>query len=841
MLRKTLSFISVLLLAATVAGAQNPDDGTARPRSVGVVMSGGGAKGLYHIGVLEALEENGVPIDYVAGTSMGSIIAAMYAAGYSPAQMREIVASGVVKEWVSGRIDPRYTPYYQQIGHNPSFISVRLNLGNSGKRFRVTNLISSTPIEMALTELFAPASAAAGGDFDRLMVPFLCVSSDMNAREPVVMRNGDLCEAVRSSMSIPLVFKPMKVDSMLLYDGGIYDNFPWRPLDVGFRPDLIVGSICTAGNTPPGEDINILDQAFMLAMHDTDYDLPKGRSVTVRRAVDVNMLDFDSAVAVMDAGYEDAMARGNALEYELAMSEKAQDIHSALDRLEALGDYGDAAAQADECRYEIAKTAMNAGELQDALDAFEALGDVQDAPEQAQRCRYLLAQRAVSAGEYDEAIALYEACGAYLDAGEYTLHVEASGPVTVRVQTQTREDAVMNRKITVYKGEADGAVFTAPEGNQSVTFLISADETVDITAIRYEGAVSGELKLKYRLLPEAIAGRIQTLRAEGNVAQRFVYVSDAMKLFKRSPIVGLGMGAFENGIYNVQTYHYETKYVHNHYIQTMVETGLIGLALWLGLLAANAVGLFRLWRGDREEQLTMAPALCALLLFLMIHAAVEVIFSSGYFLPFGFGALAVINLSCGRLVPLRFAGKRARRWIVRAEALGLAAFSVLLLLNLLAARLSRQGSYSAMARAADMDPYEWADHKLTYVYNASAAGELSGDMRETVERYMADLEKLNSNSVPKYLAESYFNLGNVEKGFAMLEKFVDYTPSNPGTWDASFRLVMQYNDNSDAFLQGTARLREKLEGWNRDNLGTISLSSDVSDYLDSMLGQSAAS
>lgn len=271
-------------------------------------MSGGGAKGLYHIGVLEALEENGVPIDYVAGTSMGSIIAAMYAAGYSPAQMREIVASGVVKEWVSGRIDPRYTPYYRQIGHNPSFISVRLNLGNSGKRFRVTNLISSTPIEMALTELFAPASAAAGGDFDRLMVPFLCVSSDMNAREPVVMRNGDLCEAVRSSMSIPLVFKPMKVDSMLLYDGGIYDNFPWRPLDVGFRPDLIVGSICTAGNTPPGEDINILDQAFMLAMHDTDYDLPKGRSVTVRRAVDVNMLDFDSAVAVMDAGYEDAMA-----------------------------------------------------------------------------------------------------------------------------------------------------------------------------------------------------------------------------------------------------------------------------------------------------------------------------------------------------------------------------------------------------------------------------------------------------------------------------------------------------------------------------------------------------
>ena len=115
-------------------------------------------------------------------------------------------------------------------------------------------------------------------------------------------------------------------------------------------------------------------------------------------------------------GYQDAMERGNALEYELAMSEKVQDVHSALDRFEALGDYSDAAAQAEACRYDIAKAMMDAGELEEALNAFEALGDVQDAPEQAQRCRYLLAQQAMNAGEYDEAIALYEACGAYLDA-----------------------------------------------------------------------------------------------------------------------------------------------------------------------------------------------------------------------------------------------------------------------------------------------------------------------------------------------------------------------------------------------------------------------------------------
>lgn len=291
-------------------------------QTVGVVMSGGGAKGLYHIGVLEALEEYGVPIDYVAGTSMGSIIAAMYAAGYSPAEMRQIVNSGVVKEWVSGRIDPnRYMAYYRQMGSNPAFISLRIDVdGPAGKRVRVpTNLISSTQIDMALTELFAPATAASRGDFDRLMVPFLCVASDLNDRAPVVMRRGDLSEAVRSSMSIPLVFKPMVKDSMLLYDGGIYDNFPWKPLDRDFRPDLIVGSICTAGNTPPSENSSILDQAFMLAMHDTDYTLPEGRSVTIRRAVESNMLDFDQAEAIMNAGYEDAVAAMPELTEKLAV------------------------------------------------------------------------------------------------------------------------------------------------------------------------------------------------------------------------------------------------------------------------------------------------------------------------------------------------------------------------------------------------------------------------------------------------------------------------------------------------------------------------------------------
>lgn len=286
-----------------------------RAQTVGVVMSGGGAKGLYHIGVLEALEECGVPVDYVAGTSMGAIVAALYAAGYSPQEMREIVLSGAVKEWVSGRIASTYMPYYRQMGRVPSFVRLHIDLNNTeGKPLRMPSaLLSSTPLEMAFLELFAPATAASGGDFDNLMVPFLCVASDLNAREGVVFRDGDLGEAVRSSMSLPMAYKPMKIDSMLLYDGGIYDNFPWRPLDELFKPELIVGSVCTKGNTPPSENNDLMDQALVLSMQESDYSLPEGRSLMIRRAVPVSTLDFDSAEEVMRMGYEDAMERIPAL------------------------------------------------------------------------------------------------------------------------------------------------------------------------------------------------------------------------------------------------------------------------------------------------------------------------------------------------------------------------------------------------------------------------------------------------------------------------------------------------------------------------------------------------
>ena len=94
---------------------------------------------------------------------------------------------------------------------------------------------------------------------------------------------------------------------MLLYDGGIYDNFPWKPLDETFRPDYQIGSKCTSGNTEPNAK-SIMDQVWMLTMVKTDYDMPAGRSTLIERAVDVSMLDFSQADAIIQSGYDDTMA-----------------------------------------------------------------------------------------------------------------------------------------------------------------------------------------------------------------------------------------------------------------------------------------------------------------------------------------------------------------------------------------------------------------------------------------------------------------------------------------------------------------------------------------------------
>ena len=296
--------ITILLLLPSLAEAQ----------SVGVVMSGGGAKGLYHIGVLRALEENGIPIDYISGTSMGSIIGGLYAAGYSIEEMEQVALSGDMSRWVSGRIDEKYNYYYLERDRISSMINIPIHTGDEladDERRRILlpgSVINTAEIDMALNDFFAPANAAAEGDFDRLMIPFSCMATDMERHCAVELRRGDLPRAIRASMAIPVAFPPIAIDSVLMCDGGCYDNFPWRALDEAFHPDIIIGAACVDVRPKATVKSSVVEQVMSLITMPSDYDMPEGRSVFIQRAVDVSTLDFDSAAEVMAQGYNDALA-----------------------------------------------------------------------------------------------------------------------------------------------------------------------------------------------------------------------------------------------------------------------------------------------------------------------------------------------------------------------------------------------------------------------------------------------------------------------------------------------------------------------------------------------------
>ena len=201
------AIIVALLFSLSAAGVS--------AQRVGLVLSGGGAKGLYHIGVLKALEGNGIPIDYVSGTSMGAIIGGLYSIGYTPDEIWEIFRSDQVGLWMSGRIENKYIFHFRQPRPNASMISLRLDFKKeTGRSLQLpTNAIPSRQIDLAFIDFFSQATAASGGNFDSLFVPFRCVATDAAQRREIVYDHGDLGRAIRASMTIPLVFTPLKQDS----------------------------------------------------------------------------------------------------------------------------------------------------------------------------------------------------------------------------------------------------------------------------------------------------------------------------------------------------------------------------------------------------------------------------------------------------------------------------------------------------------------------------------------------------------------------------------------------------------------------------------------------------
>ena len=277
---------------------------------VGLVLSGGGAKGAAHIGVIKAFEENEIPIDYITGTSIGAIIGSLYAMGYTPDEMLQLMLSKEFGYWQTGTVEDDYMYYFRKPDPTPEMAHFSIDMSDSLQiktNFLPQSLINPIQMNQAFMALYAQATAKAAWNFDNLFVPFRCIGSDIYNKKPVIFKNGDLGEAVRISMTFPLFFKPVWKDSVPMFDGGIYDNFPVKPMKEDFHPDFIFGVALSTGKSKPSN--NPYNQIETMIMQETNYEVDEEDGMIIRfNMPDVSLLDFQKANEIMEMGYKRTMS-----------------------------------------------------------------------------------------------------------------------------------------------------------------------------------------------------------------------------------------------------------------------------------------------------------------------------------------------------------------------------------------------------------------------------------------------------------------------------------------------------------------------------------------------------
>ena len=222
-------------------------------QTVGVVLSGGGASGVAHVGVLKALEDNHIPIDFIVGTSAGALVGAMYASGYSPQEIEAYVLSESFELMVKGQEDAEQQFLFYQDAANASMFNFSVAQYSILQKSLPLALIDPTYLDFEMLKIFGRASASVQEDFNQLFIPYRCVASAVESKNSITFSEGKLNQVVRASMTFPLYLNPVRIDGVLYFDGGLYNNFPIDVLYSEFQPYFIIGSNVSK-NLPPVSD-----------------------------------------------------------------------------------------------------------------------------------------------------------------------------------------------------------------------------------------------------------------------------------------------------------------------------------------------------------------------------------------------------------------------------------------------------------------------------------------------------------------------------------------------------------------------------------------------------------
>ncbi len=271
-------------------------------QTVALVLSGGAAKAYAHIGVLKALEENNIPIDYIVGNSMGSLIGALYSSGYSPDEIRLILSNSEFLN-ISKESNINSTCFYQRNEPDASFVNFPFNV-DKGFNIRLPlSVYNFQKIDYALMEYFSGASAISDNNFDSLMVPFRCVAADIDSSRLIAFDHGNLAKSVRASITFPFFVRPINIDGVVYFDGGMYDNFPVRTAVNEFSPDLIIGSKAVNNFSSPNPDDAIsLMQSMLMAKADFEIDSVLGLVIETITGEE-SIFHFSKIDDYIDSGY----------------------------------------------------------------------------------------------------------------------------------------------------------------------------------------------------------------------------------------------------------------------------------------------------------------------------------------------------------------------------------------------------------------------------------------------------------------------------------------------------------------------------------------------------------
>ena len=451
---------------------------------------------------------------------------------------------------------------------------------------------------------------------------------------------------------------------------------------------------------------------------------------------------------------------------------------------------------------------------------------------------------------------------ARLSAGEHTIQIEADGEVTLDIFTRNRLELLNVTQTGIYDGSAEGTVyFTVPEGSEITFVRMDAAEGVTVRSALIDETRA--LPLRYKLLPGFAADRIQFIGASTSEAQRETFRTDALRLWKLSPVVGNGVGAFETGVTSVQDYPYETKYVHQHYLQVLLEDGVVGLALFAGALAAMLLALWKKRKQMQEnEYYWLYPALCAEFVMNGAQMCWDVSMSMIVFLCMTYAVYGLIVATCAEPFAEKAAaeenGKKKKAQAkgpdtsLLARNIGIGFTAVVLLTlcgNLYAASKANApvGStdefMSNLSAAARLDLYEYNDKKLSYV--VASLNEGGEAYRAQADEYAAQLAKVQSNTIPRYLVGYY--LRTEQYGEAVDEAILgaSYSASDADTWDDCAALLNEalfqnmltplLTEERAALMAKLTEYYDALQAYNASALVPVELSESAQAFFDKIV------